>query len=117
MSRWRARLRSYAPYARQGFRLYIYEDLAPTLSVVAETEWGCPYQAELVPSSIREVLEPYEKRDWRLHFHFEGGDPRGRVLSAIERHQGSISKPTARSLGVTVGELPSQVAEALKRLL
>lgn len=38
--RWAVRLRSYGPYQTQGYRFYLYEDLAPTVSVVAETPQG-----------------------------------------------------------------------------
>jgi hypothetical protein len=37
---WERRLKGYAPYRDVGYRLYLYEDAAPTVSVVAETPGG-----------------------------------------------------------------------------
>ncbi len=40
---WKVRLKSYQPHTRQGYRMYLYEDFAPTISAVAETKFGFPY--------------------------------------------------------------------------
>ena len=43
LEQWRCRLKGLPPYRQQGYRLYLYEDLAPTISVVAETPIRFPY--------------------------------------------------------------------------
>ena len=53
-TRWKVRLKSYQPHNQQGFRMYLYEDFAPTISVVAETKFGFPYRTHLVSRVILE---------------------------------------------------------------
>jgi hypothetical protein len=105
--RWRGRLKGLAPYRMSGFRLYLYEDLAPTVSAVAETEFGFPYGGtpEFVQST-REVLELYLGRRWSDNF--ESGKwklPPSQVLRMVEDQQGSIGRRTASQLGIQVGAL------------
>ncbi len=107
LERWRGRLKGLAPYRADGYRLYLYEDMAPTVSAVAETEYGFPYGG--VPTFVREprdVMTVYVGRSWRRNFT---GEPWAlkpdRILAEIERQSGSISKPTADALGVSVGAL------------
>ena len=38
LEHWRIRLKGMAPYRERGYRVYVYEDTSPTLSVVAETD-------------------------------------------------------------------------------
>ncbi|MCB1520989.1 MAG: hypothetical protein KDJ37_10500 [Hyphomicrobiaceae bacterium] len=105
-TRWKGRLKGQPPYRASGFRMYLYEDLAPTVSVVAETG-ECPYDGALtfVPST-RDVLRRYVGRSWAGVFE---GDPwrvpRERIVREVERHHGSIGQPTADALGIKVGEL------------
>jgi len=107
LERWRSRLKGLAPYHTTGYRLYLYEDLAPTVSVVAETAQGCPYGGHLsFVSSVRDVMVSYAGRRWSANFT----DDRGaitpeRVLAVIEREAGSIGAPSANALGVKVGML------------
>ncbi len=111
LTRWTQRLRGYRPYQEQGYRLYLYADLAPTVSVVAETPHGCPYSGNLtfVERTV-DVLRPYANRSWADNFTDDpyalGPD---RILDAVARHAGSISHATARSLGVSRGRLRSMI--------
>lgn len=106
-ARWMARLRGFAPYHAAGYRLYLYQDLAPTVSVVAETPQGCPYDAGLkfVPS-VRDVMQSYVGRSWSENFSSNSrcltADD---ILEQVEAHQGSIGKPTANALGLSVARL------------
>ena len=82
--------------------------MAPTVSVVAETEYGFAYDLNdaIFTRSTREVMERYVDRSWAANFDF--GDwpfSQDKVLTAVEKHNGSISRPTASSLGVPVGKL------------
>ncbi|PPD44628.1 MAG: hypothetical protein CTY15_06700 [Methylocystis sp.] len=105
---WRAQLRGLPPFQTAGYRLYLYEDLAPTVSVVAETPAGFPYEGGAVEfvGAPAEVMAGYLRQKWSDNFKFTPWPmPQTRILSAIEAHAGSISKPTANALGVGVGEL------------
>lgn len=107
LSAWRARLKGMRPYQERGYRLYLYADLAPTLSVVAETEHGCPYGlAESFEPDLAAVMRRYDGQSWASHFGDASAEPTPeKVLKAVERHAGSISKPTAQALGMQVGHL------------
>ena len=104
--RWRARLKGMRPYQERGYRLYLYAGLAPTVSVVAETDTGCPYglAEEFVPD-LASVMRPYEGQSWAAHFSEDGSLEPESVVKAVERHAGSIGKPTAQALGMQVGHL------------
>lgn len=113
LERWQGRMKGLAPYRAQGYRLYVYEDLAPTLSAVAETPQGCPYGGNLTfVRGIREVMEVYSGRSWRGLF---AADPRAitqeRLLEEVERHAGSIGAPTANALGLTPGSLRKLIGQ------
>lgn len=106
-ARWAARARGDRAASRAGFRLYVYEDLAPTVSIVGETPAGCPYGGRLTfVATPAEVLAPYAKRRWRDHFA-PGGPLIGpeEVLAAVAAHAGSIGPRPANALGVPVGRL------------
>ena len=110
---WKGRLKGLAPYRERGYRMYVYEDLAPTVSVVAETDHGCPYGASSLAfvGSAHEVMALYEGRCWREHF--SGADweiSPDRVLRVVEMNKGSIGKPTASRLGLKVGALRVLIA-------
>ncbi|MBE1292101.1 MAG: hypothetical protein JJ868_10145 [Shimia sp.] len=103
---WHKRLTGFRPYQERGYRLYVYEDLAPTVSVVAETDVGCPYGLAQIVPSMETVLAPYENQSWIENFSNDANalDPAS-LLRAIERNKGSIGKPTAQTLGLQVGHL------------
>lgn len=107
LTRWRGRLRGLPPYRNAGFRLYLYEDLAPTVSIVAETTYGFPYGGEpSMVDTVRDVMALYVGRSWRDNFDFAPWEVEpGRILATVEQHSGSISKPTANALGMQVGKL------------
>lgn len=114
LEQWRRRLKGLPPYRQTGYRLYLYEDLAPTISVVAETPFGFPYSTEdrtpIFVDRIRDILALYEGRSWKLNF--TGGDweiSDDRILKVVQKHFGSISKPTADQLGLPVGKLRSLI--------
>jgi hypothetical protein len=112
---WRTQLRGLPPYRSAGYRLYLYEDLAPTVSVVAETPTGFPFEGSPVEFVARpaEVMRLYLCQSWSGNFKFAPWPmPEERILSAIEAHAGSIGAPTANALGVGVGEL-RQIIEAM----
>ena len=45
LRQWKIRLKGLAPYHEKGYRIYVYEDLSPSISVVAETDTGFPYDS------------------------------------------------------------------------
>lgn len=106
-ARWRGRLKGLPPYLAAGYRVYLYQDLAPTVSVVANLAEGCPYGTELefVPA-IRNVMAHYVGRRWSSNFeNIPWQTPPDRILKVVARHNGSISMPSANALGIRVGEL------------
>lgn len=107
LSRWRERLKGTSQWERQGFRMYLYEDMAPTVSVVAETPGGFPYPGEpTFVASVEDVMRLYVDRPWRSLFD-NGPEPpsRERILEVIEGNAGSIGKPSAERLGLKTGML------------
>lgn len=108
LEHWRIRLKGMAPYRDRGYRMYVYEDAAPTLSVVAETDLGFPYRfgKPVQVERIEDVAALYANRSWRERFEFEPWElSPERILQVIEANQGSISKPSAQKLGLQVGKL------------
>lgn len=112
-ARWRGRLKGLPPYREAGYRFYLYEDLAPTLSVVAETPYGFPYPGE--PTFVdrpRDIMALYLERSWADNFDFEPWQfSHEIVLEAIEANKGSISKPSAETLGLKVGQLRTLIEQ------
>jgi len=104
LARWTARLKGYAPYTTQGYRLYVYGDMAPTLSVVAETPRGCPYGAVKLARDIETVVRPYVGQSWSARFRPTAGLGPDRLLAAIDKEMGSLSS-TARTLGWSLAAL------------
>jgi len=92
------------PYTTQGYRLYVYGDMAPTLSVVAETPRGCPYGAVKRAPDIETVVRPYVGRSWAARFKPTGGLGPDRLLAAIDKEKGSLGA-TARRLGWSLAAL------------
>lgn len=113
LTRWRGRLKGLPPYRAMGYRVYLYQDLAPTVSVVADTPEGCPYGGRLkfVPHT-RDVMMHFIGRSWSRNF--KGGawpiEPQ-RILEVIDRNSGSISKPSADMLEISVGRLRRLIEE------
>jgi len=107
LERWKSRLKGHAPYRGAGYRLYLYEDLAPTISVTAETAYGYPYPGE--PTFVdrpRDVMARYVGRSWIANFRDSGWNiSPERIVAAVEKNAGSISTPTANALGVQRGQL------------
>ena len=106
---WKQRIKGLPPYQSMGYRMYVYTDMAPTISVVAETEMGFPYRYSLdnakYVKDVSEVLRVYENHNWSENFSADWDIPPSKVLQTVELNKGSIGKPTASKLGVTVGEL------------
>ncbi len=99
LGRWRARLASHAASSPNGFRLYLYEDLAPTVSVVAETPRGCPYGGDLTfVATIGEVLAATDDRSWAALFDGRGPKPEA-IVKAVSDASGSL-RAGAQALGV-----------------
>ena len=117
MEFWRNRLKGLPPYKKQGYRIYVYEDIAPTITVVAETPYGFPYahlemSARFVPN-IRKVLELYVNRPWKERFSNDGSwINEDRLLEIIRKNKGSINKPTARILGTNVAQLRRVITQS-----
>jgi len=105
--RWRGRLKGLEPYRGSGYRFYLYEWLAPTISVVAETPSGFPYPGEpKFVKSPRDVMALFVDRSWADNFGSEPWKiPQKKILRVIEANKGSISKPSAQALGLKVGAL------------
>lgn len=105
LDHWQARLKGMAPYQAQGYRLYVYEAMVMTVSVVAETAEGFPYPG--LPKHVshpREVARRYAKESGFDLVSTAPVSPED-ILKTVARNNGSISKPTAQALGVQVGEL------------
>jgi hypothetical protein len=109
---WKQRLKGYRPYQEAGFRLYLYEDSAPTVSVVAETPYGFPYGGQPVfVHSPAEIMERYVGSSWRERFQTASGrdtEPE-QLLEAIVQQNGSIGRSTANSLHMTRAELRQRI--------
>ncbi len=106
LARWRARLKGHAPYQSTGYRLYLYEDLAPTLSAVAETSIGFPYPGE--PTFVdhpRDIMALYAGRSWAEVFQDADIPSDKQILAAVKANAGSIGRPTANRLGTKPGAL------------
>ena len=90
-----------------GSYLYLYEDMAPTISVVAETPSGFPYSGE--PRYVKrpqDIMQLYIGRSWRKRFSSEPWPIASRrIVNAIERNAGSIAKPSADALKLKVSAL------------
>jgi hypothetical protein len=112
LEQWRLRLKGLRHYRERGYRLYVYEDMAPTVSVVAETDIGFPYghrSAVFVPN-ILDVVKLYENRSWKENFGgLDWEISHEKVIKVVERNKGSIGKPTANALGMQVGKLRSLI--------
>ena len=106
-SHWRGRLKGLAPYRGAGYLVYLYEDLAPTVSVVAATPRGCPFgQDHKFVKSSRDVLAAYVARSWQDNFTILPWEvDQDHILKVIEKNAGSISRPSAEALGLNVGRL------------
>lgn len=111
--RWRERLKGLPPYNENGYRMYLYSGMAPSISVVAETKFGFPYGGE--PTFVdepKDIMALYLDRSWRSNFQFEAFDiSHTDILAAIESTAGSIGKPTANKLGLKVGTLRKLIEE------
>lgn len=108
LEQWRRRMRGLAPYEQRGYRLYVYEDRAPTISAVAETDIGFPYSygQPIFVKNIRDVLAIYGTRSWKESFgNFDWNISQERILDTIRKNHGSIGKLTASTLGLQVGQL------------
>lgn len=108
LEQWRRRLKGLTPYKDRGYRMYVYEDLAPTISVVAETDFGFPYSngQPIFVNNIRDVLTLYTNRSWKENFLFLDWEiSEKHLLDTIIKNKGSISKSTAEKLGLSVGKL------------
>lgn len=105
---WRGRAKGLAPYSQGGFLVYLYEDLAPTVSIVAATSSGFPYDPENAEfaNSIRDVMSLYTDRRWSDNFAgLDWPISRDRILQVVERNHGSIGRQSASALGLPVGKL------------
>jgi hypothetical protein len=111
--RWRVRLKSYRPYLQGGYRLLLYEDSAPTVSVVAETPHGFPYggRSRFV-NDISTLLKPYERRSWKARFgqeaFFQPRDEKD-IVAAVKHARGSLGTRAAQRVGLNVAELRKQI--------
>ena len=108
LEEWQRRLKGLPPYKLRGYRIYVYENLAPTISVVAETDIGFPYSngRPIFVNTLRDVLKLYENRSWKQHFaSLDWEISEKRLLDVLTKNNGSIGKPTAEMLGLPVGKL------------
>ncbi|MDB4473801.1 hypothetical protein N9023_02245 [Opitutaceae bacterium] len=93
LEHWRIRLKGMAPYRDRGYRLFVYEDASPTLSVVAETDIGFPYRfgSPVKVDRIEDIAALYADRSWQERFQFEPWEISDqRILKAVE----SITAPS-----------------------
>lgn len=105
LHRWRNRLTGHSPTHGYGFRLYLYEDMAPTVSVVAETGEGCPYGGDLIfVDRIGDVLKPYATRPWSSLFSGSAMPSPEAILKAARRERGAL-RSTSKTVGVSLADL------------
>lgn len=106
---WKNRIKGQPPYHSQGYRLYVYQEMSPTVSVVANTAEGFPYKDSLEQvlfvDKISDVLKVYEDHNWSKNFTAEWEISHEKILKVISLNRGSIAKPSASQLGIKVGEL------------
>ncbi len=114
-SAWRGRLKGLPPYRKAGYRFYLYEDLAPTISVVAETPEGFPYPGEPnLVSAPRDIMALYSDRSWSANFQSAPWKvSRERILETIAGNAGSIGKPSASFLGLKTGQLRTLIEQMM----
>lgn len=105
-ARWKMRLKGYTPYQQSGYRLYLYEDREPTISVVAETSQGFPYRymkdSLLLVKNPDDILVLYNDSSFKHYL-----TPK-EVLSVLDECKGSL-RQTALSLHVELAELRRQI--------
>ena len=106
---WKIRIKGLSPYQSQGYRMYVYTDMAPTISVVAETAAGFPYRYSkehaVFVHDLDDILRVYEGRKWSDNFGGVYDISPKIVLQYVQSNAGSIGKPTANMLGLGVGAL------------
>lgn len=108
LRQWKIRLKGLAPYHEKGYRVYVYEDLSPSISVVAETEVGFPYDSSnaVFTKNISNIIDIYNDKIWSNNFSgIDWKITHDNVLKVIEKNKGSISKPSAHELNLQVGKL------------
>ena len=55
---------------------------------------------------MHEIMRLYENRSWKQYFQIDDWEvSEKQLLEVIQQHSGSISKPTADQLGLSVGKL------------
>lgn len=112
---WRTQMRGLPPYQAKGYRLYLYEDLAPTVSVVAETPVGFPYSGCGPVTFVerpQDVLRSYPGKKWGEFFRSTPWTTsQERILEAVEKQAGSIGAPSANALGLSRGQLRRMIEE------
>ncbi len=110
LNRWRDRLPGFEPYQRHGFRLYLYEDMAPTVSIVAETKDGFPYTGcanFTFVDDISRVLRPYLDMPWQNRFKSSGPKPET-LFKELKRAEGSLAD-AAKALGMPLAKLRTTI--------
>lgn len=111
IDRWKTRLRGYRPYHDTGFVLRIWETLAPKMEVLRNAPEHSRHEKVRKVQTLEEMWAPYEGRPWSSVFDDDPYSPLipDNILKIIEKEAGSIGKPTARRLGVSVAELRRQI--------
>ncbi|GGJ19732.1 hypothetical protein [Deinococcus roseus] len=90
-------------HPKGAYLFYLYEDLAPTVSVVRETEYEFPYAGTPVfVEDMAGVMRLYVGRSWKAQF--KGNRLDRHVLEQLEKHQGSLTR-TAQHLNLSIAEL------------
>jgi hypothetical protein len=105
LARWRERLLALPEARHHGFRLYLYEDFTPTVTVAADTPEGCPFTGLLhFVETPRGIMEKFDGRTWGGLFPPSAPIPsRARLLEVVKAQGGSVGRATARALGLGVG--------------
>ncbi|MES9878940.1 MAG: hypothetical protein ABW117_17720 [Candidatus Sedimenticola sp. 1PA] len=107
-AQWRIRLKGMKPYTQDGYRLYLYGDIAPTLTVVAETDTGFPFShiPHIFVNEIRDIMSLYIDTKWSDRWQLSDWPVSAKQIEkAVVRYKGSIGKPVADTLGIRIGEL------------
>lgn len=83
---------------------YVYDDLAPTLTVATESPKGFPFRSQERVDSLEELLQPFCRRHWSELWGSAGVTSR-RIYQAVEAAHGDIGRLVAQRLGLETGRL------------
>lgn len=101
--------RTLRQHPKGTYLFYLYEDLAPTISIVRETSYGFPYAGQPVfVQDMAGVMRLYLKRSWKDLFR--GDHTVDHLLEVLQKNEGSLTR-TARSLSWSLADLRKKLEQ------